>query len=64
MIEAHFKQFYGGFKGICVFVSRKIQWCFKGISRKFLRRVKEISRVAQESFYGILRKFQGCFKED
>ena len=35
-----------------------------GVSRKFQRSFKEVSRVFQESFRGISRKSQGCFKED
>ena len=32
------------------------QGCFKDVSRK-------VSRLIQESFMGVSRKFQGCFKE-
>ena len=49
--------------GTCIFkrsskgVSGKLQWCFKGISKKFPRSIKEVSRVFQESFM-----IAGCFK--
>ena len=57
------------------FFSSKRQGSFKGVSRKFQGRFKEVSRLSrkfqgcfkdavfQGSFKGVSRKFQGCFIE-
>ena len=60
-----------GVSRISTVVSGKIHCCFKGISRKFPRCVKEVSKVYEESFiwYAFLesfkdvsRKIEGCFE--
>ena len=38
---------------VCLEVSWVFQCCLKGVSRKFPRSVKEVSRVYQENFKGI-----------
>ena len=35
---------------------------FYGVSREFKGRLKEVSIMFQESFRGLLRVFQGCFR--